>query len=143
MPKKNQLFLILFSAIVYITREFSFVKIVILLTLNKSKKKMLVILLTLYKSKNVGYFATLNKSKKMLVILLTLNNTDHLWLPTPHCAVSVWLTGRYTMPLVTSYFPPTLLPRVLWIWESIFLLSGVFYLTLLPAFFKASLEPAV
>ena len=36
-----------------------------------------------------------------------------------------------------------LLPWVLGIWESIFFFSGVFYLTLLPAFIKTSLGPTV
>ena len=78
MPKKK-LFLILFSAIVYITREFSFVKIVILLTLNKSKKKcwlfcwlytsqkMLVTLLLWTSQKNVGYFADFKQHRPPLV----------------------------------------------------------------------------
>ena len=36
------------------------------------------------------------------------NNSQlgHLWWPTPHFAVPVKLTGRYTTSLVTSYFPP-------------------------------------
>ena len=101
--------------------------IVILLTLNKSKKFF-------------GYFADFEQVKKSVSFLLTLNNTGHLWLPIPHCAVPVWLSGHYAMPLVISYFPPThpftasatdLKQR--------FLLSDVFYLTLLPTFFKASL----
>ena len=29
-----------------------------------------------------------------------------LWLPTPHCAAPVWLTGRHAIPLVTRCFPP-------------------------------------
>ena len=32
------------------------------------------------------------------------------------------------MPLVTSYFPPTLLPRVLWIWENGFYSQAFFTL---------------
>ena len=30
----------------------------------------------------------------------------HLWLPNSHCAAPVWLTERYTTPLVTRCFPP-------------------------------------
>ena len=80
LAKKKKLFLILFSAIVYITREFSFVKIVILLTLNKSKKKkcwlfcwlytsqkMLVTLLLWTSQKNVGYFADFKQHRPPLV----------------------------------------------------------------------------
>ena len=30
----------------------------------------------------------------------------HLWLPTPHCAALLWLTGDHTIPLVIKCFPP-------------------------------------
>ena len=89
---------------------------VILLTLGKPK-----ILLTLHKSK-----LTLKQVNKILVPLPTLNKSNFrqkssnftdfkqdsqsgcLWLPTPHCAAPVWLTGHHVTPLVTRYFPPTL-----------------------------------
>ena len=35
-----------------------------------------------------------------------LTQSGYLWLPTPHCAAPVWLTGRHVMPLVTRCFPP-------------------------------------
>ena len=35
----------------------------------------------------------------------------YLWLPSPHCAAPVWLTGHYATPLVTRCFPPQPLPR--------------------------------
>ena len=63
----------------------------------------------------------------------------HLWSPTSHCAVPVWLTGRCATPLVTSYFAPSPVPASAMDLRERFLLSGVFYLTLLPAVFKASL----
>ena len=31
---------------------------------------------------------------------------SYLWLPTPHCAALVWLTGHHAMPVVTKCFPP-------------------------------------
>ena len=52
--------------------------------------------------KNVGYFAGFEQ----VVNLPTTTQLGRLWLPTPHCALPVWLTGRYATPLVTSYFPP-------------------------------------
>ena len=30
----------------------------------------------------------------------------YVWLPTPHCAAIVWLTGRYATPLIIKYLPP-------------------------------------
>ena len=68
-----------------------------------------------------------------------------------------WLMGHHATPLVTLFFIITMLLTghhampvvILWFTASAtdlrehFLLSGVFYLTLLPASFKASLGPAV
>ena len=63
----------------------------------------------------------------------------HLWLPTPHGAVPVWLTGRYGTPSVTSYFPPSSVTVSATDLREHFLLTGVFYLALFPAVFKTSL----
>ena len=52
---------------------------------------------------------------------------------------TLWLTGRYATPLVTLYFGTASATDL----RERFLLSGVFYLTLLPAGFKASPGPAV
>ena len=70
-------------------------------------------LLTLNMSKNVGYFVDFGQvsshftgTKILSLILLTTTQLCHLWLPTSHCAVPVWLMGPYATPLVTSYFSP-------------------------------------
>ena len=34
------------------------------------------------------------------------SHLGHLWLPTPNCATTVWLTGRRAMPVVTRCFKP-------------------------------------
>ena len=58
-------------------------------------------------------FFFLNAYASSFLIHLPFPNSQsaYLWLPTPHCAAPVWLTGRYAMPLVTRYFPPNLLSR--------------------------------
>ena len=61
--------------------------------------------------------------KNLIVIFLTLVKKRFT-----HCAVPVWLTGRYDTPLVISYFLPTLLPRVLRIWERVFYFQAFFTL---------------
>ena len=43
--------------------------------------------------------------------LLQYSQLDYLWLPAPHCATHMWLTGCYVMPLVTRCFPPNFYPR--------------------------------
>ena len=50
-----------------------------------------------------------------------------------------WRTGRHATPLVTLFFGTASATDL----RERFLLSGVFYLTLHPAGFKASSEPAV
>ena len=83
---------------------------------------------------------TLNKSKKCwLFCWLWTTQLGHLWLATPHCAVAVWPTGRYATPLVTSYFPTNPVTSSATDLRERFLLWDIFYLTLLPDFFKASL----
>ena len=72
----------------------------------------------------VSYFSDIEQIKK--VGCFFKQQLCYLWLPTPHCAVPVWLTGCYDTPLVTSSFPPILLPQVLLIWESVFY-SQVFF----------------
>ena len=67
-----------------------------------------------------SYFADFKQVKKSWLFCKQHSLLGHLWLPTPHCAVPVWHTRHYAMPLVTSYFPSTLLPWVLLIWESVF-----------------------
>ena len=53
------------------------------------------------------------------------------------------MTGRHVTPLATLFFGVTMLftgcHAMLVVFETVFLLSGVFYLTLLPAVFKVSL----
>ena len=67
------------------------------------------------------------------------NNTGHLWLPTPHCAAPVLLMGRHAMPEVTGISHPTLFTVSATDLRERFLLSGIFYLALFPAVFKASM----
>ena len=72
-------------------------------TLNNSK-------LTLNSSK---------KKKKKFTDFKQHSQSGHLSLPTPHCAAPVLLTGCHaTLEVSDTSHPP--LPRVLWIWESVF-----------------------
>ena len=105
---KTQYFFSRFLAIIYITNEFNFAK--------KWIQKL------------NSYFADFKQVKKSWLFCKQHSLLGHLWLPTPHCAVPVWLRGRYATPLVTSYFPPTLLPWVLRIWESVFYSQAFFTL---------------
>ena len=92
-------------------------------------------MLTWTTQKNVGYFADFEQ----VVILLTVTQLGHLWLPSAYYAAPVWFTGRYAKPLVTSYVSSNPVVVSATDLRERFLLSGVFYLTLLLAFFKASL----
>ena len=66
-------------------------------------------------------------------------NTGHLWLPTSHWTAPAWLMGCHAIPLVTNYFPPNPVTVNATDLRECLLLSGIFYLALLPAVFKASL----
>ena len=98
---------------------------------------MLVTLLTLNKSKKVAYFANFGQFKKVLVILLTLNNTVRPPLVTYPSLCSTCMTyGTLChaighQPLLTH----PIMASAMDLRES-FLLSGVFYFKLLPAFFS-------
>ena len=131
-----------------------------LLTLSNSKKvvifanydsKKVIILLALNNSKKVVILRTLNNLKKQEVVLLTLkcflihpqqSQSGHPWLPTPHCAAPVLPAGRHASVL-SKCFPPTLYSECHGFEREPFLLLDVFYLALLPAVFKVSLEPEV
>ena len=111
--------------------------------MNKSKK-MLVIFLTINKPKNVVYFADVEQVKKMLIILLTLHNTDRPPLVTYNSLCSTCVTYGTLCNAIGHQLLPTL-PFTASATDSRerFLLSGVFYLTLLPAFSRILWEPAV
>ena len=94
-----------------------------MLTLNKfmdyfAALTKFIILLTLSKSKKLVAFS--NSTGYLGYLPLTLQYLCDLWDAMPM--------------LVTSYFPPTFLLWLLWIWESN--CYCLFYLTLLCAFFK-------
>ena len=96
--------------------------IVVLLTLDKSKK---IFVFTNFRQ--VTYISLQNSLRRnwmpeqpllftywllrhpvfWFIPLSQHSQLGYLWLPTPHCAALVWLTGRYAMPLVTKYFSPS------------------------------------
>ena len=106
--KKDEYFFSWFSAIIYITSKFNFSKNWI--------------------QKLNSYFVDFKEVKKSWLFCKQHSLLGQLWLPTPHCAVPVRLRGLNATPLVTSYFPPTLLPRVLQIWERVFYSQAFFTL---------------
>ena len=115
----------------------------ILLTLNKSKN-FLVIFLTINKPKNVVCFADVEQVKKMLIILLTLNNTVRPLLVTYNSLCSTCVTyGTLCHTIVHQLLPSLPFTANATDLRERFLLSGVFYLTLLPAFSRILWEPAV
>ena len=89
---------------------------------------MIIILLTLNKSKTY--------LKNLLVISAGFEQVKNSFQRNS-------VTGRHATPLATLFFGVTMLftgcHAMLVVFERVFLLSGVFYLTLLPAVFKVSL----
>ena len=68
--------------------------------------------------------------------------SGHLWLPTPHCEAPVLFIGRHATSEVTSTPHPTLLPRVLRIWESVFYSQAFFTLHSFLLFSRLPWKPA-
>ena len=112
--------------------------LVILVTLNKSKKNRLFYW-TLNNSKKSWLFCWLRTSQKKLIILLILNNTVRPALVTYPSLCSTCMTYRTLCHVIGHQLLPThpFTASATDLRER-FLLSGISYLTLLPAFFKAS-----
>ena len=94
--------------------------------------------------KNVGYFADFEQvfiyTKILTVILLTLNKTVRPPLATYSSLCSTCVTyGALCHAIVHQLLPTHPFTASVTDLRERFLLSGVFYLTLLPAFFKAYL----
>ena len=56
---------------------------------------------------SIAYFSWLFRHPVFWFTLLSQHSQlGCLWLPTPHCAAPVWLTGHHAMPAVTRCLPP-------------------------------------
>ena len=81
-----------------------------MLTLDKSKK-IFCWLWTSSKLNRQQNSLGRNWMPELFFLNAFLTQLGYLWLPTPHYAAPMWLTGHYATPLVTRYFPTQPLPR--------------------------------
>ena len=51
-------------------------------------------------------FVDCSGSRFLIHSLSQHSQLGYIWLSTPHCTATMWLTGRYATPLVTRWFPP-------------------------------------